>query len=257
MEDVRMEMKIEASIPVQARVDLRVLAKMVLYWEKEGKYIRSMSQLVNWSMDLCSQVMVLNGKVPEEVDTLLKANNILSVRGLYQPGIMKRGARKLVRGRQLENLRMEGVKLDIGEQAVFRQAHNNNSILPAPEMVKSKNSDVLDEIYKKLDKERIDKLRKAEKKRIDAMEWDENGLAVIQRTGQGNYTEKDRIKDEKEGIKRKKAKDQNAKTLCEEIVKKTEAELLEADRRREEKEKKEKDAWDSVDVSKLKTNDGC
>ena len=65
------EIKVEASIPVQSRVDIRALAEMVLYWDGEGVYIKTMSQLVNWTVDLCSQILKLNDRLPEEVDSVI------------------------------------------------------------------------------------------------------------------------------------------------------------------------------------------
>ena len=72
--DREQEIKVEASIPVSSRIDIRVLAEMCAYWDESGRYIKTMSQLVNWSMDLCSQVLKINDMLPVTMDTLLEAN---------------------------------------------------------------------------------------------------------------------------------------------------------------------------------------
>jgi hypothetical protein len=95
---------LENSIPVQSRVNAMALAEMVEYWSEEGYYIRSMSQLVNLSVDLCAQILEINGKLPIVIDSIVKADEVLRKRGLYQKSLNDRTRVKIDKAARLELL---------------------------------------------------------------------------------------------------------------------------------------------------------
>ena len=281
--DDRLNKKVEAAIPVQSRVDIRALAEMVMYWEDEGSGVSSMSQLVNWSVDLCSQMLKVCGMLNVNIDTLEEANRMLIDRGLYQSGVMKRGRKKLIRGRQLENLRGEGinVKSDIESRSHYAQAHNRDSVVPAPNSSMpitdrgsndprspERQAEAM-ENYRKIElaampKEATpDEIIAENKERMKEFKLDENGVYQIPPHGRGDYTETDRLKDKREEKKREKVK-----TLkqCEDIKRESEEKIKAGDDRmasmsqeeldrkhkeREARDKAERDAFDSVDVGDL------
>lgn len=256
--------KVEASIPVQGRVDIRVLAEMVGYWEKEGKYVKSMSQLINWSMDLCCQVLKINGLISTEFDTLLEADEYLILKGLHQPGMRKRWMKKFIKGRQLENLRMEGVYPETGGKEGSREytkLHNVHSLEPAPDMtqpITSKYNDAWEEYDKELKEEQA----RDKQKMLDGLELNEDGTVKAIITGNDNYTEKDRVRDVKAKKENdaarlvkdcEKIRDNNVEERKEKHVAKklNEAELDAEEERIAKKDKKMLDKWDSVDPSDL------
>ena len=261
--------KVEASIPVQSRIDIRALAEMILYWEREGRGIKTMSQLVNWSVDLCSQVLELNGLLPGKIDTLLEANNVLVSRGLYQAGVMKRGRKKLIRGRQLENYRLEGVDVKFGNEGrrEYDVAHNSNSVIPAPDsnglgdgtsnVLSQEELDKIVSLHRKMDADRV---TKEAKDSVAHIEFDENDMAIVQSTGNNDYTEKDRLKDEDEQARErskrllKEAKD-IVKKGDDRIARLDDEQFEEKERKRLEREKREKDAFDNFDTSSLSPMD--
>ena len=75
--------KIERSIPVQTRVDLNTLAELDLFWTNEGYNIRSMSQLVSWTIEMCKDIIVNNQKMPQIFDSLV----YLDLDGNICPGL--------------------------------------------------------------------------------------------------------------------------------------------------------------------------
>lgn len=247
--------KVEASIPVQSRVDIRVLAEMVSWWEEEeGRYVKSMSQLVSWTVELCSQVLKANGVMPRIVETIYEADEFLQKRGLYQPGMKKRGKQKLVRGRQLENLRLEGVDPSIGGvegHNEYRRSHNSHSVVMPDQKVMSE----MEADYRRREKEdMIKESEKSSKKARESIKWDENGVCILESNTRDQYTEEDRRKDEEtrmdgvEGIDKvrellgkidKKSKNERDGIDEDEARPLDEEELEEKIKKREEKDKKD------------------
>jgi hypothetical protein len=103
------EVMIEASMPVQSRVNVVYLAKLASYWESEGYGIRTMSQLVSWSIDLLHEILVANGKVSEEDVKVIEARNYLVGRGLMQRSMMNRSFMKMGTAVRFEQMRERGI----------------------------------------------------------------------------------------------------------------------------------------------------
>jgi hypothetical protein len=105
MEDV----KRERSLSVQSRVDVVDLAEVMCYFNDEGVEIKTMSQLVSWSVALLREVLESNGKIVSRFESLAEAHNYLVVRGMFQASRYKGSVKKLSRGMRFESLRAEGV----------------------------------------------------------------------------------------------------------------------------------------------------
>lgn len=130
------ETKQESSIPVATRVSVVTLAELDKYWvEGEGKYIKSMSQLVSWSLELLTEVLRANGKI-ESIESVAEAHRRLMGRELYQPSLSKRSFNKIGTAIKFENLRLEGIdpKKDFGEGSnvtrAYNMLHNSKSVQP-------------------------------------------------------------------------------------------------------------------------------
>lgn len=175
--------KVESSIPVQSRIDIRLLAEMVMYWESQGVYVKSMSQLLSWSLDLCKQIIESNRQLPKIIDTVLEANEFLTLRELYQPGMKDRGRNKLTRARQLENLRFEGVDPKFGKYGgrnEYKISHNNHSMKVLGDVVGVHNSSATlsDEQWKAVqDRIKEEELKEA-KAQLNKLKFDKDGLAI-------------------------------------------------------------------------------
>ena len=130
------ETKQESSVPVATRVIVVTLAELDKYWvEGEGKYIRTMSQLVSWSLELLTEVLRANGKV-ESIESVAEAHRRLMGRELYQPSLSKRSFNKIGTAIKFENLREEGIdpKKGFGEGSnvtrAYNMLHNVKSVQP-------------------------------------------------------------------------------------------------------------------------------
>ena len=103
------DIKQESSMSVQSRVSILDLANLAKYYEGSDTYIKTMSQLVAWSLDALVGALERNGLLKEKIETVHEANQYLETRGLYQRGLKERNRRKLSTALTFENLRQEGI----------------------------------------------------------------------------------------------------------------------------------------------------
>lgn len=120
----------ESSVPVQTRASIVTLAELDLYWFREGHSIRTMSQLISWSVDLLREVLEANGKVPGEFDTVAKAHQYLQARGLYQRSMKERGFKKIGTALRFESLREEGLDPRNAAPVQHNILHRKGSVEP-------------------------------------------------------------------------------------------------------------------------------
>lgn len=118
--DERIEKKAEASIPVQARVNIMGLANLDMYWSSEGYQIRTMSQLIGHSIELLCEILRANQKFARELSTVGEANRYLSARGLHQESMRNRSFSKIGKAIMFENMRAEGA-----EPSIYATRHYN------------------------------------------------------------------------------------------------------------------------------------
>ena len=120
--------KKESSIPVSARVSIVDLAKMDRYWGMvEGTQIKSMSQLVSWSVSALVEVIEKNGKMPNGMDRVADAHKYLMARGMYQDSLLKRGKSRINAAMQMEALREEGLDPSYHAPIQHRVIHSKHS----------------------------------------------------------------------------------------------------------------------------------
>jgi hypothetical protein len=125
------ELDQEASIPVTTRINLKSLAELDIYWSNEEYNIKTMSQLVSWSIDLLCSVLRTNQK-SVELATVREANARLVRRGLYQASNIKRGGMKRASALRFESLREEGVNPQYYAPEQYNTVHRSNSVEPMP-----------------------------------------------------------------------------------------------------------------------------
>jgi len=133
------EQKQESSISTGARVSIVALAELDKYWECEGYQIKTMSQLMNWSLERLCEVVKSNGVI-EGIESVKEAHSHLISRRLYQGGMLKRGSLKLDHALKFESLREEGVDPKDYVPQHYNIRHNERSVKTAPKSKEFQNS---------------------------------------------------------------------------------------------------------------------
>ena len=124
------EIRQENSIPVQSRTSLVSLANLEVYWEREGRPVRTLSQLVSWSVDLLVEILKSNNILPDAFDSVTEANKHLQMKRLYQPSLHKRSLKKIGNAITFENLRGEGINPKDYAPRQYNVVHNRQSVEP-------------------------------------------------------------------------------------------------------------------------------
>lgn len=132
---INKEIKQESSIPVQSRVSFMSLARLHMYWVREGYSIKTMSQLVSWSVDLLCEVLEANEKMPEDIDSLAKAHRYLQIHGLYQGSTKKLAMKKIGTALRFEALREHGIDPKSHIPLQHKMLHKEGSVEPLECMV--------------------------------------------------------------------------------------------------------------------------
>lgn len=156
---MRYEIKQESSVPIQSRISITSIAKLDSFWFKEGYSIRTMSQLIAWSMDLLCEVLENNKKIEGEV-SVADAYRYLQQRGLFQNSMMKRSFQKAATAVRFEGMREEGLDPRTEAQLQYNRIHNKQSVQPISE----------EEIRKLLSERRLveqEEMRKAREQAIE------------------------------------------------------------------------------------------
>lgn len=129
---VSTEVKKESSVPVQGRISIVSLAELDRYWQEIGHNIRTMSQLLSWSIDLLCEVLRANGMLPTEFTSVADAHRYLLQRGLYQRSTEKRAFDKIGAAIRFENLRESGIDPKDYIARHYNMLHNPNSVSSSP-----------------------------------------------------------------------------------------------------------------------------
>lgn len=177
------EVKQEASLPVQSRIDIRTLVNLVEYWEGEGVMIRSMSQLISWTVELAQHLLSLNNKLPFVTESVTEANRYLMDKRLYQPGLRKKGHAKVFQAMMFENMRTEGVDPSTYVKHQHSVLHNPHSIRP-PEFSEPTTAGkaISDEIWNKTQK----RIREEEEKEKANKKLDNSPIVKVEALKSGN-----------------------------------------------------------------------
>ena len=119
------EIKQEASIPVQSRVNIVSLAELSNYWEDLDYNVNTMSQLVSWSLDLLCEVLRSNEMIkPGVFNSVSKAHSYLIEKRLYQRSLKERSFKKIGTAIRFENMRKEGVDPKCYDSRGYNMIHN-------------------------------------------------------------------------------------------------------------------------------------
>lgn len=189
--DRRSEEYQEASVALSARVDVRDLAELVNFWEAQGEYIRTMSQLVAWSINFLCQELRRNNLMPFRAESLSEASRHLRQRGLYQTKTRERTAKKFAMALAFENLRSEGGDPRVYAPQVYKTMHGHNQVMPPPEMLRpdvtdssTMTAEEIEQLISQLPQWQQDRLRK-QKALLDEVERQKKAkIAELRAKGQ-------------------------------------------------------------------------
>lgn len=120
------EQKQEASMSVQSRISAATLTELDIYWISEGRRIKSVSQLVSWSLDLLCEILWANQKLRQRVESVAEARSYLLERELIQPSLYERGFDKMGTAVSFEGMREAGI--DPGKKAMSGRFADNSNI---------------------------------------------------------------------------------------------------------------------------------
>ena len=141
--------KIEASLPAQSRIDIRTLASLDIYWADQNYEVRTVSQLISWSLDLMLDVLCANG-FDKKIEDLAVANRYLISRRLRQPSMVRKGRQKLGTAMTMNSLRDEGIDPEGYAPTQYNMLHRKGKrqIEPYDEPIKLSQEEANREYYK-------------------------------------------------------------------------------------------------------------
>lgn len=202
---VSTEVKKESSVPVQGRISILGLAELDMYWQETGHYIRTMSQLLSWSVDLLCEVLRANEMLPREFTSVADAHQHLLRRGLYQRSTEKRAFDKIGAAIRFENLRATGVDPKDYVAGQYNILHNPRSVSSSP--VRGTRPDVVEGVKIMEELERQAKSGKSEeeaaeevKKAVDAAR--ESGHLVEESSSTARQLTRAEMKEREKEIER-------------------------------------------------------
>ena len=148
--------KQESSIPVQSRVSIISLAELATYWETTEYDIRSMSQLISWSLDLLRDILKANKMLEDSSESVIEARDYLVNRHLWQAKVAKRAFTKIGNAVRFQGFREEGVNPETRDEMSkigHNLMHNKHSVSPYRDKVSTRKQMVakMTEMYHKLE----------------------------------------------------------------------------------------------------------
>lgn len=126
----RGDIKAENSIPAQSRISVISLSVLDAYWKDSGYRIRTMSQLISFSIELLCEILKANKKISNQTPSITEALQYLESRGLHQQSLHKRGLKKLGVAIAFEGMREEGIRPESYAPRIYSKLHNERSVQP-------------------------------------------------------------------------------------------------------------------------------
>jgi len=120
------EIKIERTLPVNARVNVVSLVNVNRYFKSIGYRAKSMSQLVNWAVEALEEVVIDKVGNKGMVDSLSEALAELRAEGLMQRTTETRGRAKMSYGLTAENLRAGKRDPQMVMKKRYKEVHGKN-----------------------------------------------------------------------------------------------------------------------------------
>ena len=254
----------KGDVNAQAWVDSRILATLSDWLDRGGNHTRFMSEVIQKSLKVFQEYLVNIGEV-NLVDDTGTARQMLETKYRVNLNPGERGRKNEMHNRMLcERLGKDSRGLGNGSEKVNLSINNR-----VDDSEKSDAMKAMEDWEESERKRKIEEAKEQSRQAIASFGTDENGIVQVPTHGRGDYTEADKLRDE-----RLKRKEEQAKTLkqCESIKEESEKKVRESakikanddmiapmsqdelDRREEERkarDKAERDAFNSVDVSDL------
>ena len=122
------EEKQESSVPAQSRVSIVTLAQLAKYWQNEDYHIRTVSQLISWSLELLKEALVANGHIEGE-PSIEEARHYMMKEKLFQQGTLARGKDKLNTAIRFDRIRKRGgdPRSNESDRAIHNRLHRKHN----------------------------------------------------------------------------------------------------------------------------------
>lgn len=121
------EKRVESTVPVQGRVSIITLAELDKFWMEQGESIRTMSQLISWSMETFAEALKSNGMV-EDIKTVAEAHDRLVKRKLYQKFTLDRSKKKIGTAIRFEEMRRKGINPKNEDIRGYNKLHSKQTM---------------------------------------------------------------------------------------------------------------------------------
>lgn len=133
--------KQESSIPIQSRISLISLAELAKYWKDTEYEIRTMSQLVSWSLDLLRDILKANDMITKDIESVVEARDYLVDNNLWQRKVSKRAFVKLGNAVRFQGFRDRGENPETRDEMSkigHNLMHNKHSVEPYEDKVSAR-----------------------------------------------------------------------------------------------------------------------
>ena len=162
MRDERKEVKTERSIPVTTRLDCTTLASLEAFFTSQGYAVRSMSNLINLSIEALAEALHEKGMLHIYFDSIPESLSHLQQRGIWQQGVMKRNFGKISNAIGFENLRKEGIDPYEENPAMFDKMHNQPRTTDLDQSIQTTHKKNYDSTPREKTEKELDELAKAQ-----------------------------------------------------------------------------------------------
>lgn len=154
------EVRQEASVPVEGRVNVANLAELAAFWEDAGE-LRSMSQVIGWSLAMLCEIIRVNYPEKRKFESVTEAHKYLVDHKLYQRSKQNRSMKKIAMAMGFESLRTEGIDPKSYAPMQSNILHNEHSVRVYQKNNESASSKLMEDAWETVHRVRLEKQRQA------------------------------------------------------------------------------------------------
>jgi hypothetical protein len=234
----------KGDVMVQVWLDSRMLATLDTWLVDNGVGTRFMSDVVRESLNTLLEYLIKVDDDIKMIDHTTAARDYLTCkfRVNLNPGL--RGNKNVLHNKILSEGRKELIRPVGNRVEEISQPIERTSTIP---------NDEWDRIQKRIREEDMKDTRAQADKALEEVKFDENGVSVLEPNTQGQYTEEDRVKDEKVKAIVKAKELLKVVESTDAIRKKTDEELDELEVRQAKKDKEQADELNNMNEHLVKS----
>jgi len=251
----------KGDVLVQVWVNSRILATLSEWLDRNGNDTRYMSEVVKKPLKILMDYLIEIGEVSMVEDTG-EARAMLKRKYRVRLNSGNRGRKNEQHNMLLSSIMKEGKVTGLGRGIVNSKP---NTLLGG--VIKEGNKSNAQLAREQYERDEDDRLRADVKSRIAELPVDNRGMVIVEPHGHGDYTEKDKVKDDalkseedinlllkraKKIVEEGKKVKKKIKKGDDRIAKFSDEKFEDKERKRLEREKKEREAFNSIDINDLK-----